>query len=233
MNPMAMTSRFVTVATLGLLGAFAAMASPIPVINFSFETPQFGGVPVGCGSNCSFTVGAIPGWLGSNTHSGQFKPGTQAGNTTYFSQLTDGITVAFTEGATLFQTVIPAVVPGVTYTLMVDLGQRRDLPLLPFRPTAELVVGAVNGVGGVGFIATGTAPAASRWSTFVASFTGTAAESGKSITIELLSSGMQGEFDNVRLSDNLSSAAPEPAGVTLLGMGLAGLLVFAKRKRTS
>ena len=58
-------------------------------------------------------------------------------------------------------------------------------------------------------------------STFTATCTDTQAEAGDSITIELLTSGTQGNVDNVRFSDNLSSAVPEPSSLLLLGVGLA------------
>jgi hypothetical protein len=221
-------SRFVLVGTLGFLCAFTAAASPIVVANFSFETLPAGGLPSACGAGCSYSTGAIPGWSGSNASSGQFDPGTP-GNVTLFSTLSsDGSpTMAYDNGgAIISQTVLPTVQLGVTYTLMVDLGQRNDLG-----PT--FVGGADLLINGVLIPSTGTAPTAGHWSTFTATYTGLAADVGKSITIELLSSGSQGDFDNVRLNDSTVAAAPEPTGATLLGLGLVGLSVFARRKRAS
>jgi PEP-CTERM motif len=117
--------------------------------------------------------------------------------------------------------VSPTVVTGVTYTLMVDLGARKDN--VAFAAAADLLINGIH------YAAIGTAPAPGDWSTFTATYVGLAADAGKSITIELLSSGPQGDFDNVRLSDSV----PEPAGMTLLGLGLVGLSVFARRKRAS
>ncbi|HXB71600.1 MAG TPA: PEP-CTERM sorting domain-containing protein [Candidatus Acidoferrales bacterium] len=231
---MPVTSRFASVAALGLLVISSAAASSlftIPVVNFSFEIPPAAGLTHGCGPNCSFSTGSIPGWVGSASNSGEFRPGALQGNTTWFNTLTNGNTILFDEGPTISQTVGATVVPGDTYTLMVDLGQRKDLPLQPFRPTVDLLIG---GAGGTTFTATGTAPVSGGWSTFVATYTGLPGDAGKSITIQLLSTGSQGEFDNVRLSGlTPASSVPEPTGVTLLGLGLAGLLVFAKRQRAS
>ncbi len=107
--------------------AFTAVASTISVSNFSFETLPVGGLPNnGCGTGCSYSTGVIPGWSGSDGTSGQFQPGTDVGNNAYFSTLSDGTTVAYSNNAILFQTVLPTVQVGVTYTLTVDLGRRND-----------------------------------------------------------------------------------------------------------
>jgi len=214
----ATTSRIVSLATLGFLSAFTAGASTISIANFSFEDlPPVTGLPTSCGLGCSFSSGAIPGWTGSDATSGQFQPGTQAGNLASFSTLSDSITIAYSNGATLSQAV--STLGLGTYTLMVDLGQRNDTA---FTAGADLLIN-----GSTVMLATGTAPSAGNWSTFTASFTG----APSTITIQLTSGGVQADFDNVRLS--FASAVPEPAGFTLLGLGLAGLLVVARRKRTN
>jgi hypothetical protein len=223
MNLRALVSRFVSVAALAVICGFSAMAGPINVANFSFETLPAGGLPTACGAGCSFSVDAIPGWSNAGD-SGQFQPGNPA-NTTFFNTLPAGPTIAYSNVAAppISQVVSPTVVTGVTYTLMVDLGARKDN--VPFAAAADLLINGNH------IAAIGTAPAAGDWSTFTATYVGLAADSGKSITIELLSSGVQGDFDNVRLSD--STVVPEPAGITLLGLGLVGLSVFARRKRAS
>jgi hypothetical protein len=222
MKSMAMTSRFMSVVTLGFLCAFAAVASPIFVSNFSFETFPSGGLPLGCGTGCSYSIDSIPGW--SNTgDSGQFQPGPPA-TTAFFTTLSDGPTVAYSNGPAISQTVAGGVVVGTTYTLMVDLGMRHDTP---FTASADLLINGQH------ITATGTTPLAGTFSTFTATYLGVAADSGQAITIELLSAGPQGDFDNVRLGAVSAAATPEPAGVTLLGLGLAGVLVFARRKRAS
>jgi len=210
------------VATLGVFCVFSAAASPIFVSNFSFETLPAGGLPNdSCGTGCFYSIGAIPGWTGTGI-SGQFQPGTQAGNTQFFTTLSDGITSAFSNGPTLSQTVIPAVQAGFIYTLVVDLGKRNDFP---FDGSADLLIN------GKTILATGVAPTSGHWSPFTAIYTGLSADAGQPITIQLKSTGLQGNFDNVRL--DATAIIPEPAGVTLLGLGLAGLLLFARRKRAS
>jgi hypothetical protein len=220
MNLRSMSFRVVLIATLGLLCAFTGVAGPISVINFSFETLPEGGLPSGCGTDCSFSTAPIPGWINSGD-SGQFQPGPPA-TTAFFTTLSDGPTVAYSNGPAISQTVTGGVVVGTTYTLMVDLGQRHDLP---FTASADLLIN------GNLIAATGTNPAAGTFSTFTATYVGLAGDVGDSITIELLTSGAQGDFDNVRLSD--STVVPEPAGVTLLGLGLVGLSLLARRKRAS
>jgi hypothetical protein len=225
MDPMAKTFRFVLAVSLGVLCAYTAAASTITVENFSFETPPLNGFNNSCGaagSGCVFSTGRqIPGWL-RNGGGGELQPG----NSTIFNTLTNGRTVAFsTGGGTLVQTVSSTVQLDFTYTLMVDLGERNDL-------VPAFTAGANLKIGNRQFGAAGIAPAIGGWSTFQATYVGLAADVGKTITIQLtsgVSSGSEADFDNVRLS----AVAPEPAGVTLLGLGLAGLLVFAGRKRAS
>jgi len=91
---------------MGLLTlmATAASAGPITVNNPSFETLPPGGLPIGCGTGCSFSEAAIPGWTNGG-FSGQFIPGTQVGNFFAFNTIPDGITVAYSNGGTISQTV--------------------------------------------------------------------------------------------------------------------------------
>jgi len=104
---------------------------------------------------------------------------------------------------------------------MVDLGRRNDRP---FTASADLLV---VGPGGGMFPATGTAPHAGHWSTFTATFTGTDANEGDQITIQLNASETQGNFDNVRLS---SVPVPEPSSMLLLASGVLGLAQVIRRK---
>src|SRR5688572_13437784 len=99
-----------------------AWAAPIAVNNPSFEELPAGGLPNGCGPACSYSIDFIPEWnntpfLGLGLISGQFQPGTHAGNFTYFNTLSDGITSAHTTNSGITQTVGVTVQEGVTYTL--------------------------------------------------------------------------------------------------------------------
>lgn len=218
-------SNLVSTLALGAFLTVSAFASPILVGNASFETLPGGGLPFTCGVGCSYDGAGspIPNWTTTGTD-GQFQPGTNAGNFTFFSTLSDGITSAYSNGGTISQTVIPTVALGITYILQVDLGRRNDLASTG---SAGLLVNG-NLIGAVG-----VAPTAGNWSTFTASYTGLAADVGKAITIQLASSGIEGNFDNVRLADSITTGAvPEPATATVFALGLAALFASSRRKRT-
>lgn len=193
------------------------LAAPIFVANSSFETLPVGGLPNGgCGANClwSDASSGIPGWnVGSQ--SGLFQPGSAFGNTAYFNFVPDGITVAWVDQGSITQTTAATVQLGVTYSLLVEVGRRTDL----------LGVGSIHLVigGSTLILGTGSTPAVGGWSTYTATYTGLAGDVGKSIGIAL-NAGTQGDYDNVRLNNNI----PEPATWTLIG---AGVLALAARKR--
>lgn len=209
---------FRVLATLALAAA-PAFASPIFVNNFSFETAPVGGggFPNNCagGQTCQFSLGVgIDGWtVTAGTGQMQLLPDTPP-----FSFVPDGTTFAFAgPGQTILQTVVPTVVADNVYTLQIDVGQRTGRA---FDGTFELLIGGVDVANGAG-----SAPAQGGWSTWTATYTGVAADAGKSIAIELAPSGAQGYFDNVRLD-----AVPEPASFLLIGPAL--LFLGLRMRRT-
>jgi hypothetical protein len=194
-------------------------ASPIFVSNFSFETLPVGGLPSACGTNCSFSTGLnIPSWTVTGSNTGQFQPGPPA-TTTYFNSVPDGLTVGYTNSGSISQTVAPLVQLGVVYTLMVDVGVRKDVG----DPGTEALV-----INGNTILATGVLPTPGNWSTFTATYTGLLADVGKSITILLASGASQGDWDNVRLAD---STVPEPASGVLASVAVLALAGLVLRKR--
>jgi len=189
------------------------------VQNPSFEIPPAGGLQSPCGTGCSYSSGSIPYWtLGNPGDSGEFQPGSSSGNYSYFYYVPNGVTVAYSNGGTITQTTAATVQAGVVYTLTVDIGNRLDG--LDGQGAAELLIG------NVAYAATGTQPAPGYWSPFTVSYTGTVADEGKQIGVELIASGAQGDFDNVDLS-----ATPEPGFYGVLALGLAGLTAAVYRKK--
>lgn len=207
---------------LVLCFASKTYAGPIAVSNSSFETLGGGGLPFLCGTACSFSVdGVIPGWTVTSSGS-LFRPGPPA-NTAYFNSVPDGTTTAYTDGGSISQTVAAVVQLGVVYTLSVDVGVRKDLGVDP--GTEALIIN------GNTILATGVLPTAGNWSTFTATYTGLAADVGTAITIRLASAGVEGNFDNVRLSDNVGSTTPEPASSVLMGLAALAWIGSARLRR--
>jgi hypothetical protein len=120
------------------------------------------------GTGCFYNVGSIPDWTATGGVTfGEFQPGTQDVTTLYFDTIPDGITVAYTNDATISQTVGATVQTGVVYTLQVSLGWRNDMP--SFVGSADLLVN------GNQYLATGATPAQGNRSVFTATYTGLAA----------------------------------------------------------
>jgi len=169
------------------------------------------------------------GWSGTG-RVGLFQPGSIFENYSYFNYVPDGVSVAYSNGGTLSQTVAATVEAGVTYTLQVDWGKRAD-DLFDSSTTVALIIG------GDSVLATGVAPTAGNWSTYTSTYVGTLSDVGKSITIAL-ESGSQGNWDNVRLNqsgeweERSTQEVPELASYQLLGLGLISLSSLRRVRRT-
>jgi hypothetical protein len=208
-----------------LLSLGTASAGAITVNDANFQTTPAGGYPIAYFGN-AFSEAPIPGWTNLQTPgvSGQ---NIVANNVEYNSIPNGGDVFAYTNGATISQTVGATVQVGDVYTLALYFGQRNDIVT---NETADLLVN------GVQYFATGTAPPVGGWSLYTATYTGLALDSGDSITIELNNvPGHQGDFDDVSLSDSgipvgSGSSTPEPgyAGVLLACLGS---LTLAARMR--
>jgi hypothetical protein len=190
-----------------------ANAATINVANPSFETIT-AGLPftIGCGNSnptCAYNDGPIPGWSTSGGQTGQQNLGTLLAPE-------NGSLEAYANGngTSIYQTVSAKAIAGDSYTLDVYVGNRTDGYNGPV--TVELIVG------GIITDASGLAPTSGGWSLWTASYV--AAVSGVPITIDLISDGTQGNFDNVSLT-----AAPLPSTWTMLTAGFIGLGFFAYR----
>lgn len=215
--------RNLNISILVVFGAGCTFANTIFVNNFSFETLPPGGLPASCGVplGCSYSNADIPGWTRSNVGiiTGQFQPGVP-GNTTYFSApMPDGITVAYTSGGIISQTVAATALANTIYTLRVDVGLRNDQPDFG---TVLLLIGSHQ------ILATGTAPLPGHFSTFTATYLTSALDLGASIGIQLSANSNQGDFDNVRLD---STAAPEPGTAFFVVSSFALVVPLLRRRR--
>lgn len=217
------TCSWVVLCLTPLAIANLASAASVSVTNPSFETLPPGGLNLACGTACAYsTGGVIPGWTTSSTSSGEFSPGPLS-NTTFFNTIPDGSTIAYMDATgTITQLVGTVAAANVVYTLLVDIGNRKDQPATG---SVQLLFAGNSAVN-----ATGVAATDGNWSTFTATYTTTAADIGKAITIQLSSGGVEGDFDNVRLDATSTAATPEPTTIGLFGLGLLGLGVIRRRK---
>lgn len=193
-----------------------AHAAAITVINPSFET--FNPLTVDCSvgsAGCAYNVSGVPGWTSTGI-TGSWQPG--AVPSIFLNFLPDGPTSVYSlDNSSLTQTVAQTAVAGITYTLKVEIGNRKDQPPGGY---AQLLIG------GNTIAATGGPIAEGGWTTFTAMYTALPGDAGQAISIRLGSIARQGNFDNVRLTE-----VPEPGTVALMGAGLAGVALARRRRR--
>lgn len=193
-------------------GAWAGTV-PITVPNYSFE------LPAGCGSGC----GTATSWTVVNA--GVFAP-----TASVYATLPDGVEAAWANGGgSLEQINLGAFAANTTYTLTVYVGARAGDP---FGGEIYLLGNSASVASDVG-----TTPTTGTFTPWTITFD-TATNPGvvgENIGIELYSSTLQTDFDDVTL--NATSDAPPPGGIpepamfALVGAGLLGLVTrrrFAK-----
>jgi len=209
---------------LALAAASALAQTPIPVANYNFSILPSGGLPYYGAAGGSYSVDLIPDWIESPGTSGQYHPAQGADS--FLLDPSDTTTWAFSNAgagpSTISQTVGPTVQAGDTYTLTVDIGYNGGNGA-GFDGSADLWIN------GTAYVATGTAPAPGNYSTYTATYLGTVADQGQPITIQLDSTGAQGDFTDVALT------APEGGAswlyLLLAGAVSCGAMFFSPRNR--
>jgi hypothetical protein len=155
-------------ATLTVVDGFVAVANP------SFEAGDAGSVADWPGPGGS-VVGLNP-------------PSGHVGITP-----TDGLNMAYNNGAAMAQTLVSTLAPSTTYTLLVDVGDRSDLPFPGYK--VRLYAGATLLAEDDSSLTPVTG-----WLTSTVSYTSPASgpDIGQSLRIELVGNGIQVNFDHLR-----------------------------------
>jgi hypothetical protein len=123
------------VTAVASFGPAAAFAVPLAVQNASFEQPscQLVNQPGPCFNNPvlgTFTRAAPPGWNFVGFEAGVFRPTGNAFNAGF---PTDGLQSGYANSdSSLTQDNINTILDGVLYTLLVDVGRRKDCCALEF-----------------------------------------------------------------------------------------------------
>jgi hypothetical protein len=206
---------------LALLALFLSIASPasagsITVLNPGFEALVLPGPG-------AFALGNIPDWstLGQ---AATFWPDTAE----FPGGAPQGVNVAAVGnnvgGGMVSQILSATVQADTTYTLMVDVGQRLDFPLVSY--TVALIA---NGVTLASDSSLRPAPGTFLTDTILYNSGSNPAQLGQNLEIQLSGPiGGQADFDDVRLN---ATAVPEPASLWLMVSGAVSLLSLPRRRR--
>lgn len=195
------------------MATVAALAFPLLIGSQS----QADMIPVG---NPSFEVLGAAWTFDINNETGTFVPSAAL----YPGGIPDGLWVGYSNGGTISQVLTAGLSLG-TYTLLVDIGNRPDLPFGGY--DVELLAGgtllAHNDT---------LSPAPGTFLTSTITYIASAGDPllGQSLEIRLIGNGVQTNYDNVRL-DFAPASVPEPASLMLLGTGSVGLLGYTWRRR--
>jgi hypothetical protein len=199
------------IVTSLLLTERQAKAEMVSIVNAGFESTV---LPVG-----AYTGVDPPGWLGGT--GGTFHP-----NSSEFSRgAPEGVNTFYSNGGTEYQILTANLMPG-TYTLMVDVGQRLDLPMPGY------AVGLLAGSTLLSQDNNSLTPPSDSFLTSIVTYTATASDPylGQALQIQLFSAGTQVNFDDVRLNFSPASV-PEPASLIMLSTGGVCLLSCGLRRR--
>ena len=225
-----MTNRTVLLITLLFVVPFCTFASPLAIVNNSFDTQvlALNGV----------VLGSITGWTAPLTlgNQGIWAPtalslnlGGSPGLVTNPATGINGSNVAFSTGGTISQTLASTLTAtaGMVYTLSVDVGQRFELPISDY--SIALWAGGTQ----LASIFDPVIPTAGTLSFATLQYTSTGSEAviGQNLSIQLITTASarnQTIYDNV----TLDVGAPEPASALLMLTGI-GVVYLTKRKRVS
>jgi hypothetical protein len=206
----------VLVIMFGML-AGVARADGINVVNASFADTS--SMTYSCGGSCTWNSGPIPGWTITGS-GGSYEPG----GTTYSSLPGDSVTVAWSNGGTISQTLSGvSLQPDSTYTYSVYVGQRSDNLVADYSISLDAGTTVLTTLtGSNGSIAPGTFALETLTYT-----TGNTVALGD-LGIVLGSDGTQIDFADDSLAS--STSAPEPGSLVMFGSGLLGLAGILRRK---
>lgn len=213
--------KLATAITL-ILGGETVSATPIGIVNYSFEDPIH--------TDGNFSVVAT-GWVVTG-YSGTWNPTIAELN----QGPTDGLQVGYSNqnGLALSQTLPDVLTANMEYSLMVDVLSRTDssthqFSSLELRTADDIILASAS----VGAIAGG-----SNALLITPLYLANASDPnlGKNLKIVLTAGGLQSDWDNVRLDATPSGGGvgnvPEPATFALLGIGLAGFGFTCTRKHS-
>ena len=196
-----------------------AFATPVTVENWSFESSSGTEHP---GNQGTWYNGDIAGW----DHSGDAYWGIWAPTgPSYTMDVPDGDYIGFLHQGSIRQTTNHLIEANNVFSLSMDIGNRSDMAFPEY---------SVNLMAGDTILDSGSVlPGEGLFSNLTLSYTAREGDLniGRLLGIEIISEGVQLNFDNVRLSNDASpSPAPEPATMLLLGSGLLGLVGFGRKK---
>ena len=161
------------IAAAATLGPFAAVATPIAIQNASFEEPAVS----------TFTIASPPGWVFAGFQAGVFRPSSGFFNAGF---PTDGLQSGYANvGSSLTQDGVATIFDGVTYTLLVDVGRRKDRCCTTLSFEISLLADGVSvaSVDETDFV--GGPPDPGDWKSISLSLVGDATLDGRSLGIEL------------------------------------------------
>ena len=202
------------IAVLGLvLGATGqAGAVAVPIVNSGFELPlQTDGM-------FTLTPNTAVGWL-HDAGAGVWNPSAAQA---YSGNAPEGQNVAYSNGASLSQTLLTLFAANTTYTLTAQVGHRGDAAFPGYR--VQLLEDAVV----LAECVTCVTPSANSFSLSTVTFTSGPSVPTALLGIRLVSSDTQTDFDDIKL-DASPAPVPEPGTLFLIGAGLAGLGVIGRR----